>query len=216
MMRRIELLPASYVQRRRQRRNVGLIVVAGMVVLVMVLGYWLVLGMQVADARTELAQAQSRNESLEADIASLQRFAELATEVQTKKALLAAVMTGDVDWPGVLTEIAMVLPGEVWLTNLTASAGTTAGAAPVGTETAPVHINEQETVGRIGFQGRSLSMPGVAKWLVRLQTAKGFSALWLNDATAGDSGTGTEVFDFDTTLELNDKALSGRFQEETP
>jgi Tfp pilus assembly protein PilN len=216
MMRRIELLPASYVQRRRQRRNVGLIVVAGMVALVLVLGYWLVLGMEVADARTELAQAQSRNESLEADIASLQRFAELATEVQTKKALLATVMTGDVDWPGVLTEIAMVLPGEVWLTNLTASAGTTEGTTPVGTETAPVHINEHETVGRIGFQGRSLSMPGVATWLVRLQTAEEFSALWLNDATAGDSGAGTEVFDFDTTLELNDKALSGRFQEETP
>jgi Tfp pilus assembly protein PilN len=215
-MRRMELLPASHLERRRQRRTVGLIVISGMVALVLVLGYWLVLGMRVADARDELAQAQERNASLQADIDSLQRFAELADEVQAKKTALASVMAGDVDWPGVLTEIAMVVPGEVWLTNLTASAGQTEGSAPVGTETAAVRINDKETFGRIQFQGRSLSMPGVAKWLVRLGTANEFEALWLNNATQSESTESADVVDFATTLELNDKTASDRFQENVP
>jgi hypothetical protein len=55
-------------------------------------------------------------------------------------------------------------------------------------------------------------MPGVAKWLLRLGTAKEFQALWLNDATEAVVGT-TEVVNFDTTLELSDEVASRRFQE---
>jgi Tfp pilus assembly protein PilN len=133
--------------------------------------------------------------------------------VNDKQAALSTVMAGDVDWPAVLTELAMVVPGEIWLKNLTASAGQTEGATPVGTETAVVRVSEAQPFGRIQFQGTSLSMTGVAKWLVRLGAVKEFEALWLNGATESDFTEGVEVVDFDSTLELNDRAASDRFQE---
>ncbi|MDQ4125483.1 MAG: PilN domain-containing protein, partial [Actinomycetota bacterium] len=136
--------------------------------------------------------------------------ADLQAEVTAKRQALVTVMTGDVDWPAVMTEVAMVIPGEVWLTGMSASAGATEGAAPVGTETAPVRVSDQTPFGRISFQGKSLSVPGVAKWLVSLRTVREFAAIWLNTATASET-EGTITIDFDSTLELSDRAASRRF-----
>jgi Tfp pilus assembly protein PilN len=218
MMRRIELLPQTHLEQRRQRRVTAGVVIAGLVALTLLIGYWLVLGMQVADERNELAQVTARNQQLQAEIDELQRFADMEAELKAKEASLATVTKGDVDWPGLLTEIAMVLPGEVWLTNLTASAGQTEGATQVGTETAPVRVSEEEPFGRIQFQGNSLEMTGVPKWLIRLGTVKEFNALWLNSADKNEGSTegAPEIVTFDSTLELGDEAASDRFQEETP
>ncbi|HEX2294788.1 MAG TPA: PilN domain-containing protein [Actinomycetota bacterium] len=209
-MRRIDLLPSAYQERRRERRNLALVVVASMLVLLLIIGWWVLLGTQVSSEKDRLADAQRTNQSLQAQIAELSRFADLQAEVATKQQALVTVMTGDVDWPRVMTEIAMVIPGEVWLTTLTASAGQTEGAAPVGTESAPIRVSDQVPFGRISFQGRSLTMPGVAKWLVSLRNVREFAAIWLNTATAGGE-EGAETVDFDSTLELSDRAASRRF-----
>jgi Tfp pilus assembly protein PilN len=217
MMRQIDLLPAAYAEKRRERRTLGLVVGAGLAVLLALVAWWLMLGGQISDAESELADAQDQNAQLEAQIAELQRFAELEAEVQIKELALQSVMTGDVAWPSVLTEVAMVIPGEVWLTNFTASAGLTEGATPVGTETAPVRVSGGVPTGRIQFQGGSLSMPGVSKWLIQLAETKGFSAVWLNSAAEIQSTeTTTSFIEFDSTIELNEKALSGRFLDGAP
>jgi Tfp pilus assembly protein PilN len=214
MMRRIDLLPASYQERRRQRRAVGGVVIAAMLVLLLLIGWWFLLGTQISAEREEYLEAQERNSQLQTQIAALSKYAELEAEVQSKRAALLAVMSGDVDWPALMTEIAMVIPGEVWLTNLSASAGTAEGAAPVGTETAQIRVSDQTPFGRIAFQGRSLSMPGVAKWLISLRNVKEFSAIWLNTATATVVEGEQTLVDFDSTLELSERAASERFQND--
>ena len=217
MMRRIDLLPVRYVERRRQRRNTGVIVIAALLVLLLMLGWWFLLGSQIATEEERLAAAQIENAQLNQQIAELQRFADLELEVQTKRQALASVFAGDIRWPALLTEIAMVIPGEVWLTNWTSSAGQTEGSGTVGTETATVRISNNAPTGRIQFTGQSLSMPGVAKWLIRLGTVRAFSAIWLNSATASDGGAGVpELVNFDSTLELGEDALSKRFVNNEP
>lgn len=213
MMRRIDLLPPVYEERRRQRRNVTSVFIAGLVVLLLLVGWVVFLNIQINDAQDELADVQARNAVLEQQIAELQRFAELQAEVEAKRTALQTVFAGDVDWPALLTEIAMVVPGEVWLTNLTASAGLTEGSTPVGTETAAVRIDEREPFGRMAFQGTSLSMPGVARWMIRLETVREFFAVYLNSATLTEQAEGAvETVAFDSTLELSNRAASRRFQ----
>jgi Tfp pilus assembly protein PilN len=215
MMRRINLLPESYVRRRIERRNLGLVFVAGAAVIVLLLLWWFMLGNQISSKEDELAQRQETNRQLEGQIAELQRFGQLAEEVASKEASLAQVMQGDVDWPALMTEIAMVIPSEVWLRQMTVSAAGTEGESQVPTETAPVRVSTKQVFGRIQFQGSSLTMPGVAKWLLRLMTVDEFSAIYLNNATEVQAQEGgTPYFDFDSTLELSRRALSRRFEPE--
>ena len=159
------------------------------------------------------ADVQARNAQLQAQIDELQRFADLDAELRAKREALVTVMAGDVSWPTLLTEIAMVIPGEVWLETIVASAGETVGATPVGTETAAVRIAQEAAFGRIQFSGRAVSMPGVARWLIRLATVNEFQAIWLNSAVAEDIPEGVGVVDFDSTLEFDDGAGSERFQQ---
>ena len=214
MMRRIDLLPPVYAQRRQERRNIALVVVAGLVIFLLFVGWWVVLGFRINAAEQDLADVQARNATLQAEIAELQEFVELQNEVDAKQAALQTVFTGDLDWPSIMTEIAMVIPGEVWLTNLSASAGTTEGASTVGTETSAVRIASEEPVGRIQFQGEALSMPGVAKWMIRLESVEEFFAVYLNRAGRSEAAEGVETFGFDSTLELGPESLSGRFQRQ--
>jgi Tfp pilus assembly protein PilN len=217
MMRQIDLLPAIYAEKRRERRTIAIVIGAGLVLLLGLVAWWLMLGGQVSDAEAELADIEARNADLETRITELQRFADLEAEVQAKETALESVMAGDVAWPSVLTEVAMVIPGEVWLTDFVASAGLTEGATPAGTETAPVRVSRTAATGRIQFQGGSLSMPGVSKWLIQLRDTDGFSAVWLNSAVEAESAEATSPFiEFDSTIELNEKALSGRFLEGAP
>ena len=57
-------------------------------------------------------------------------------------------------------------------------------------------------------------MPGIARWMLRLESVKEFFAVYLNSAAEaeGGEGTATKIVTFDNTLELSDKAASGRFQ----
>lgn len=217
MMSRIDLLPPVYVRRRRERRDIALVIVAGLVVFALLVGWYVLLGIRVGNANAELADVQARNLALEQDIAKLQRFVELQNEVDTKRSSLQTVMAGDVDWPAVMTEIAMVIPGEVWLSTMTASAGITEGATPVASETSPIPLSAQEPFGRIAFNGNSLTMPGVAKWMIRLESVDEFFAVYLSRAVRSEGGgTGPPVVAFDSTLELGTEAASKRFQRRTP
>jgi Tfp pilus assembly protein PilN len=213
MIRRIDLLPVAYVQRRRQRRSITLVVLAGVLVVVLLVGWFFLLTSQVSSAQNDLEAVQSQNLLLQNQIAELQNFADLETEVTNKTIALQTVTAGDLDWPAVMTEIAMVIPGDVWLVSMNASAGATEGASPSATEANPIRISNRPAVGRISFTGSSVCMPGVAKWLIRLATIKEFSAAWLSDATEQDSHAGCEVVDFISSIELSDDAFSHRFEE---
>lgn len=214
MMRRIDLLPQAYVQRRRDRRSVTLILLAGALVVLLLIGWYFLLQSDISTARNDLSAIRTQNAALQAQIDELQRFAELDAEVKAKTTALQTVFAGDVDWPAIMTEIAMVVPGEVWLDTLTASSRNTEGSTSVPSETNPIRLTRKAPVGSLGFTGNSAScMPGVAKWLIRLATVDEFEAAWLGRAGEADTRPGCEPpVTFDSTLELNVKALSHRFE----
>ncbi|MFP5297755.1 MAG: PilN domain-containing protein [Actinomycetota bacterium] len=218
MMRSVDLLPQRYRAKRAEKRAVLGVALAGVLVLALMGVWWMVLSSSVDSERDKLATLEQQAGELNRQIAELQRFADLEAEVQAKRAALVQVMAGDLAWPSLLTEVAMVIPGEVWLTTLASSAGMTEGATPVGTEGAAVRISEETPVGRIQFSGQSTSMTGIAEWLIQLAKVDAFTAVWLNSASGGEGAEAdaTRVFTFDSTLELGDEALSGRFTEVEP
>lgn len=212
MMRRVDLLPQRYVARRQERRYITLILAAGMALLLLLVVWWVLVRMSIGNERDRLETAQLQNAQLQAQIDELQHFALLEAEVQAKRVALQSVMAGDIRWPAVLSEIAMAIPGEVSLSGINGSSATGVGGTPVGTETAAIRISNVAPVGRLQFTGESLSMPGVARWLIRLGGVRPFSAAWLNSATATEQDGAVTSVNFDSTLELGEAALSRRFQ----
>jgi Tfp pilus assembly protein PilN len=209
MMHRFDLLPARYARQAAQRRNLGVVAIVGLGLTLGMLAWWFMLGSQINATEEDLQVAQAQNTQLSQEIAELRKFDELALEVKDKAGNLLLVFAGDVAWPSMLNEVAMVTPGEVWLEGLTTSAGLTEGAAPVGTETAEIRVGDEPAFGRVQFTGKSTSMAGVGKWLMRLSSVKELQAVWLNSATkTAATDTIPEYIDFDSTIELNSKASS--------
>ena len=207
MMYRFDLLPASYAKKTAERRRVGIVAVVGLGLALGMLTWWFLLGSQINATKADLATAEARNAQLQTEIAELRKYDELALEVQDKAGNLLLVFQGDVAWPSMLNEVAMVTPGEVWLESLTTSAGLTEGSAPVGTETAEIRVGDGTPFGRIQFVGKSTTMTGVGKWMMRLASVKEFQAVWLNSATKTDATESVpEFIDFDSTIELNAKS----------
>lgn len=213
MMRQADLLPAVYRRRQRQRRWIAGIVAGGVVILILLIVWWLVTAGQVSDKQRELDQARARNAALRGQVAKLQRFSTLQEQAQRRRSALAAVMKGDVDWPALLTEIAMVVPPEVSLDSFDASAANTESSQPVDTETNPVPLARAAPAGSITFNGTSTTMPGVAKWLLRLAAAKGFDAVYLSSAQKGTSSSGANQVQFTNTAQLDAGLLSHRFEQ---
>jgi Tfp pilus assembly protein PilN len=212
MMRRIDLLPQRFVARRRERRNVAVILAVGVLLLLLLIGWWVLVQMNIGSEKERLETAQARNAQLNAQIAELQEFALLDAEVQAKRQALESVMAGDIRWPAILSEIAMVIPGEVSLQTVSASSASAVGGAPVGTETAAIRISNQDPVGRIQFSGESLTMPGVARWLIRLGGGRPFHAAYLTSASATQEEGAITSVNFSNTVELGEASLSRRFQ----
>jgi Tfp pilus assembly protein PilN len=218
MMRRIDLLPSSYAEKRREKRNIGLVMLAGLAVLALLLFYWVFLGTKIGAAEEELAEVEGRNAALQAEIIRLQEFQDLETEVAQKRQALAAVTAADVDWPTILTEIALVTPTDVWFTQLSGSRAGSLGETPVSTEVAEVRLAKTAAAGRVSFSGEALSMPAVAKLLVRLEEIRGVTAVYLQNAVEEESAGGEDegparVVTFDTTIELTENVRANRFTE---
>jgi Tfp pilus assembly protein PilN len=212
-MRRMDLLPSTYAEQRRDKRNIGLVMLAGLSVLALLLFYWIMLGSKVKDKEDELTEVQQTNTQLQNQIAELQRFQDLATEVAAKEEALVQVTGLDIDWSALMTEVALVTPSDVWLTSMAGSRAGSAGETPVGTESALVRISKNAAAGRITFQGRALDMVDVATWLDALRDVRGVTAVFLNNADE------TPVEDrilvtFETTVELTEAARANRFTTE--
>ena len=112
-------------------------------------------------------EKQTELDSLRAQIAAVPRpvqqdgsgDAQLAAEKGARVGALSLALGGRVAWDRVLRQVSLVLPDDVWLTSLSATAPTAAAAAP--TAGAP-------SASGFTLVGSTYSQDGVARFLSRL------------------------------------------------
>jgi Tfp pilus assembly protein PilN len=124
-----------------------------------------VLATMVLGAGGAVSEKQAELDSLRAQIAAVPRpveqdgdgNAQLAVEKGARVGALSAALGGRVAWDRVLRQVSLVLPEDVWLTTLSASAPTAAAA-------------EEGAATTTGFTlvGSTYSQDGVARFLSRL------------------------------------------------
>jgi len=196
-MRAVNLLP---VEPKRARKAPGVVtqlaIVAPFVVAGLLLAGYLLSSSQVNSKKATLKALQDELAAIPKPEAQAQQNPALASEKGLRIATLSATLQSRLVWDRVLREVSAVLPGDVWLTLLSAetpevpapvsatpvapaAGGTsTTPAAPTGTATTTTPATTTTAAaapppppatGPMNIQGYTYSHEGVARLLSRLQ-----------------------------------------------
>jgi Tfp pilus assembly protein PilN len=196
-MRAVNLLP---VEPKRTRKAPGVVtqlaVVAPFVVAGLLVAGYLLASSQVNSKRATLKALQDELAAIPKPENQPQQNPLLASERSLRIATLSATLQSRLVWDRVLREVSAVLPGDVWLTLLSAetpeqaqpvsaaptppaaggttttpptTTGTATTAAPATTTTAAAPAPPPPSTGPMNIQGYTYSHEGVARLLSRLQ-----------------------------------------------
>ena len=209
----INLLPPEYLERQRARRLTIAVVAAGLILLAGLGAVYVLQATRLAGIREDVARQEAENAQLAAQIAELQNVAQLQEQVLANRRLLAQLLVDRVRWSGVLRDVSLVIPGQVWLTGLTGTVGPTGEpgttpAAPGATPAAPGAPTPQ-LVAQMGINGFAFAHRDVALWLSRLEDVQGFVNPWLSNSQKTTIGT-QEVVQFTSSVDLSEQVLARR------
>jgi Tfp pilus assembly protein PilN len=181
-VRAVNLLPRD--DRRQkgpsQRENPVLIGgVAGAVLVTAIIAAWFL------TASAGVADNQKRRDAAQAELAATPvppptqpGASALEQEKAARVTALSTALGGRLAWDRLLREFSLVLPDDVWLTQLSAQAP--GGAAAAG----------------FSISGKTYSHDGVARLLARLAIVPHLSAVQLQHSSTEQSETGRKVVEF--------------------
>lgn len=183
MVRRINLVPAE--QRKRTQTDVGLIllIVAAIVVAGGIALSYVFYGGELSDREAELADLQAQNQQLEAQLASLSQYQALDQRRAALEDVVTRVYAGRTLVSGVLGDLSLVIPENVWLGNLNLTAPDPPPALSPETQ-AQGTVSPTETQGNLALVGNTYSFEDVARLLVRVEQIPAVSAVTLGSAGA--------------------------------
>jgi Tfp pilus assembly protein PilN len=202
-MTQVNLLPREVRAQQKTRRQTGLVVLAGVVVVGFVFFLYLLQTFQLSKVNDDLEAQQATNNQLQGQVDKLQRFADITAALDEREKLLSQTLAGTVPWSGVLHDLSLVTPDTMWLTSMTG--GLASATAPA--EGAPATTGAQ-LVGNIQFQGDALDTKTVALWLTKLEQVHGWVNSWLSQAEKVEINT-TRVVSFTSSVDLSKSAAKG-------
>jgi Tfp pilus assembly protein PilN len=205
---RINLLPPEVLERQRTRRRAVMVFTGGIIVLLVLAGFYMIQVFTLQGIEDDIELQQSITSQLEGQIAELQDVAALEDEIERTRGVLSGLLADRVLWFGILRDVSLVIPGEVWLNGLSAQLGLTTATDPG----APV-TDATGVVGQISFNGFAFDHRDVALWLSRLEDVRGFINPWLSSSAKTEIG-GREAVTFTSSVDLSEQAVARR--GETP
>ena len=153
-MRPVNLIPPE--QRHGERAplragTLSYLVVAGLGLALAAVCALVLTGNAIKDREAELTTLTAQEAAVRAEAERLSGFAEFASLSETRALTVSSLAESRFDWERVLRELALVLPDDVWLIQLS------------GTATPEVQLdNAAEVAIETGTAGPSLSMVGCA------------------------------------------------------
>jgi Tfp pilus assembly protein PilN len=181
-MTQVNLLPTEVREGQKSRRALAAVILAVGAAVFLLLFIYTLQTARLANANHKLAAQQALNQGLQTQIDSLQQFAQLKAEVALRQTLTQQALTNQVRWSGVLRDISMVIPNQMWLTSMNATVSDALQGGAAATPGAPPVVGAQTLVGTIQFQGVASDNPTIALWLSRLVRVNGWENSWLSSA----------------------------------
>jgi Tfp pilus assembly protein PilN len=165
-------------------------IVAGLALALAAVSALVLTSNSISDRKAEVADLQAQEAEVKAQAESLGPFAEFASMAQAREQTVTSLAHSRFDWERVLRELALVIPDDVWLVELTGTAG-----PDVELENAAEISLQTDVAGpSLAMIGCATSHEAVAGFLQALKDIDGVTRVGLakseRSATA-DAGTGS-------------------------
>jgi len=185
----VNLLPADILAAQRQRRQAGVVALAGVGVIGLILAFYVLQLGNLGGVRSDIDQQQANNESLQREIEQLREFEELRARAQAKQQLLDSVFANEISFSGLLMDVSRVIPSTAALTSLSAASQ----------EPLPATGGSTLFTGRIDIGGLALDYDTIASWLTRLERVRGWVNPWVTSIADPETGPITYTSGVDLT-----------------
>ena len=196
-MRAVNLLPKDHGHRTIRKESLPVLVGACAGVLVAaLLGAMFMMGSgKIAAQQRKLDDLNRKYQALPpAPPGPTAAQQQLAGEQSARVTAVSAALANRVAWDRVFREFSLVLPDDVWLTNLAAK-------SPISPATNAASSSGVGTPTQFTIQGRTYSHDGVARLLSRLQLVPDLTNVQLVSSTMSKVG-GQSVVDFSIAADI--------------
>lgn len=196
-MRPVNLIPPE--QRRgdhTQLRTGPLVyVVLGALALLLIGVTMLVLtDNQIADSKSEVATLKREDAAAQAEATKLAAYTQFRTLAEQRIATVRSLADSRFDWERVMRELALVLPSNVWLTGLEASA-TSGGSASGGDSGGGSAMRGAIAGPALVLAGCATGQEAVAEFVTALEDIDGVTRVGLESSElaskSGEAGSGS-------------------------
>jgi Tfp pilus assembly protein PilN len=195
-MRPVNLIPPE--ERRGTRAPSRTGALAYVVVGVLAVALLAVVGVvltnnQIADKKTQLADLNGQLSQVSTQAHRLQSFASFAQVESARNQTVSMLAKSRFDWYRVLRELALVIPKNVWLTDLAASVTPAAAAGSSSSATSSsgaADVGGQITGPALSISGCAASHDAVAQFLGALKDIDGVTRVVVTQSTRSDQGSG--------------------------
>jgi Tfp pilus assembly protein PilN len=137
---------------------------------------------KIADRKEEIAKLNHQNAAVQSRIDELKPFVDFKQAEEQRVKTIRRLANSRFDWDRVMRELSLVLPDDVSLTGLTATAGGAPDASSTtGASSAP----------SLALTGCALSHDAVAGFLASLQDIDGVTSVDLQSSARGETAAGS-------------------------
>lgn len=188
-MRAVNLLPGS--ERARVAapvpKNTSKIVIACLGLLLVATAGFVFTKNQVTDRKSEIATATVEKQQAEQRASQLGAFGNFAAIKQTRVRSVTELADNRFDWERMLRELALVLPKDVWLSEVRSGSETTAGTESQSDAAAPAAGPAQATGPTVTLVGCAPSQKTVASAMVRVRSLHRAEDVQLKESAAEEA-----------------------------
>lgn len=191
-MRPVNLIPAE--QRHGQRAPMrggplAYIVVGALVAALAGVTLLVVSGNQISERKQEVSQLEREDASVKARAAKLDAYTQFRSLHDQRVATVTSLADSRFDWERVMRELALVLPGDVWLTNLTGTDNP--AVSPEGA--AGVALRSSVPGPALALVGCAHSQEAVAGFVQALKDIDGVTRVGVESSALGGGSGGESV-----------------------
>jgi Tfp pilus assembly protein PilN len=195
----VNLLPPDILQAQRYRRTTSLVILGGMVLLVLIFGFYLLQANRLGGVNDEIAAQNANNASIQASIAEKQKFADLQARAQAKQQLLASAYAGETSFSALLMDFSRVIPSDAFVDSLALQV-----SEPT---TEPAEGVVASLIGTITGSGTAKTVDSLSVFLTRLEQVKGWVNPWMSTVSQNPELAG---YDYSLSVDLTDDVVTDR------